>query len=224
MLSTSIIPLVLSCLALAVSADRTESATSISFKDTIKLPGASSDASLAGLGVRVKKIGPVKAKVYALGIYVDEKAAVKDLDRYKDEDDLTKNDGFYRDAKTSAFEKTLVLKMARTVGTEKMVSALSESVKPRMSGGLSALSDFEAMLLAAVSKEGAAKKGLQFGFVCKDDSLCISINGKDTGTIKSAPLRTALLDVYLGKGEVSPGAKKDFAAGIKVRPQTMLLH
>lgn len=40
------------------------------------------------------------------------------------------------------------------------------------------------MLLKAVGKEGAAKKGMQFGFVCKPGALCVSINGKDAGTIK----------------------------------------
>lgn len=40
------------------------------------------------------------------------------------------------------------------------------------------------VLLEAVGKEGAAKKGMQFGFVCKPGALCVSINGKDAGTIK----------------------------------------
>lgn len=40
------------------------------------------------------------------------------------------------------------------------------------------------ILLKAVSKEGAAKKGMQFGFVCKPGALCVSVNGKDAGTVK----------------------------------------
>lgn len=40
------------------------------------------------------------------------------------------------------------------------------------------------MLLKAVGKEGAAKKGMQFGFVCKPGALCVSVNGKDAGTVR----------------------------------------
>ena len=40
------------------------------------------------------------------------------------------------------------------------------------------------ILLKAVGKEGAAKAGMQFGFVCKPGALCVSVNGKDAGTVK----------------------------------------
>ncbi|CAN0111628.1 unnamed protein product [Hapterophycus canaliculatus] len=139
-----------------------------------------------GTGVRVKKIGPAGVKVYAVGLYVDEKAASKDLDAHRGEDGeaLGKNEGFFARVAKSNFEKTMVLKMAREVGTEKMVSALAESVKPRMSGSKKSLETFQDLLLTAVGKEGAAKKGMQFGFVCKPGALCVSVNGKDAGTIK----------------------------------------
>ena len=39
--------------------------------------------SLMGTGVRVKKIGPAGVKVYAVGLYVEEKGAVKELDAHK---------------------------------------------------------------------------------------------------------------------------------------------
>lgn len=35
--------------------------------------------SLAGVGVRVKQIGPIKAKVYAIGVYVDKVSVIKSL-------------------------------------------------------------------------------------------------------------------------------------------------
>jgi hypothetical protein len=47
------------------SADVKESSTGISFAESIKLPGASCAAKLAGLGPRVKKIGPAAVKVRA---------------------------------------------------------------------------------------------------------------------------------------------------------------
>lgn len=198
-----------------VLADVTEKATKISFREKFSLPGGS-QGSLMGTGVRVKKIGPAGVKVYAVGLYVDEKGAMKELDAHKGEnaDSLAKNEAFFSKAAKAKFEKTMVLKMAREVGTEKMVSALAESVKPRMSGSTKPLATFQDMLLKAVGKEGAAKKGMQFGFVCKPGALCVSVNGKDAGTVKSDNLSRAMVDVYLGKKAVSPGAKKEFAAGV----------
>eukprot|EP00752_Nemacystus_decipiens_P006542 g5893.t1 len=196
-------------------ADVKEKATSISFRERIKLPGGSASA-LMGTGVRVKKIGPAGVKVYAVGLYVEEKGAIKELERHKGEDgdSLGKNEGFFSRVSKSKFEKTMVLKMAREVGTEKMVSALAESVRPRVSGSSKPVDNFQEILLKAVGKEGAAKKGMQLGFVCKPGALCVSVNGKDAGTVKSGPLSSAMVDIYLGKKAVSPGARKAFATGI----------
>lgn len=203
---------------LAVSAalvDIKEAASGILFKGAIKLPGASSENQLLGTGIRVKKIGPVKVNVYAVGIYADAGKATSELSKYSSAADLSKNAGFYQDSITSPFEKTLVLKMARKVGTETMVEALTDAVKPRMGGaGQQQLADFQSMLLSAVSKQGAAVKGMQFGFVCKPGNVCVSIDGKEAGSIASDQLRNSLLDVYLGSDSVSPPAKQSFAAGI----------
>lgn len=40
-------------------------------------------SSLAGTGVRVKKIGPAAVKVYAVGLYVDPKGAASELSNYR---------------------------------------------------------------------------------------------------------------------------------------------
>ncbi|KAG5188908.1 chalcone isomerase [Tribonema minus] len=212
-----ILALLLSAFAAVTLADVKEHATGISFKDTLKLPGASTAGSLAGTGVRVKKIGPAAFKVYAVGMYVDSAKARSELSKHSSTESraLSKSDAFFKDARSASFEKTLVLKMARKVGAEKMVNALAESVKPRLApGGDAALEEFQTVLLDAVTKEGAANKGMQFGFVCKPGSLCVSIDGKTAGTINSEQLRSAMLDVYLGKDAVSPGAKTSFAEGM----------
>ncbi|CAN0038092.1 unnamed protein product [Ascophyllum nodosum] len=196
-------------------ADVAERATKISFKDKVSLPGGG-QSSLMGTGVRVKKFGPMAVNVYAVGLYVDEKEAESELATHKGEDAdfLGKNEGFFSRVVKSKFQKTLVLKMAREVGSEKMVSALAESVKPRMSGSKETLDTFQDILLEAMSTEGAAKKGMEFGFVCKPGELCVSINGKSAGTINSGPLSSAMVNVYLDKNAVSPAARKDFASGV----------
>ncbi|CAM9728542.1 unnamed protein product, partial [Ectocarpus sp. 13 AM-2016] len=89
-------------------ADVTERATKIAFREKVSLPGGGG-SSLMGTGVRVKKIGPAGVKVYAVGLYVDEKAAAKELEVHKGEDGETlgKNDGFFARVAKSNFEKTM---------------------------------------------------------------------------------------------------------------------
>ena len=38
---------------------------------------------LAGVGARIKQIGPIKAKVYAAGLYLDKNAATKAVEKLK---------------------------------------------------------------------------------------------------------------------------------------------
>lgn len=70
-----------------------------------------------GTGVRVKKIGPIAAKVYAVGVYADSSKAASELASYSASgaDALAKNDVFYKDAKAASFEKTLVSSMRISV-------------------------------------------------------------------------------------------------------------
>jgi len=71
-------------LALALpSRGAVDVATGIEFPNRITdkdFPGVG-DGTLAGTGVRVKKIGPVAVKVYAVGLYVDQRAVQSSLNR-----------------------------------------------------------------------------------------------------------------------------------------------
>jgi len=108
--------------------------------------------------------GPVSAKVYAAGLYVDKPSASALLKALaqgsKSVDDLAKSTQFEDTLSKGSFRKSVVLKMARTVGCDTMVSALADALKPRIGGGSSgALAKFESILLDGL-KDGGAKNNM----------------------------------------------------------------
>lgn len=209
---------ILASFALTASA-MTEPATGIDFAARVsdnELPGAGTDARIAGTGVRVKKIGPISAKVYAVGLYVDERAVQSQLKSFEafPEESLVGSKAFYKAVRKAPFDKIFQLKMARTVGAEKMVNALAESVKPRMKGEYGALSQFQELLSAGLSG-GSCTKNTAFGFAATNKGkLVVSINGKERGVVASKELCDALTDTYIGEAAVSPDAKKSFGRGL----------
>ena len=100
-----------------------ESATKHAYKETSNF--GLQKLSLAGTGVRVKQIGPIAAKVYSAGVYLDKGAISAKCKGLKEFDDVLVD---------SSSSKTIVLRMARSVAAETMVSAIGESVRPRMKG------------------------------------------------------------------------------------------
>ena len=111
------------------------------------------------------------------------------------------------------FDKNVVLKMARTVGSEKMVDALAESLKPRMAGGGGdALDQFQSILLKGLSN--GAKNNMVLSFKASGGSMQVSIDGKSFGNISSKPLCDAFMGIYVDGKCVSPGLKKDIASNI----------
>ena len=106
-----------------IVADVVESATKHAYKETSNF--GLQKLSLAGTGVRVKQIGPIAAKVYSAGVYLDKGAISAKCKGLKEFDDVLVD---------SSSSKTIVLRMARSVAAETMVSAIGESVRPRMKG------------------------------------------------------------------------------------------
>lgn len=167
--------------------------------------------SLAGVGVRIKKLGPVALKIYAAGVYVDKAVAVlkgKSI-AANTLQDLSKSTEFDDMLISSAFEKSVVLKMVRKVTGEKMSSALADSVKPRMNGqDQSALTMFQSILSSSL-KNGLTEEtvlGFRSGTGGK---LSVLVNGANCGDIQSPVLCKALMDVYLGGSPVSPQLKSN---------------
>lgn len=101
------------------------------------------------------------------------------------------------------------------MGADKLVNALAESVKPRLSkGSEAALAQFQEVLLAGL-KGGEAETGKQFGFgIHGGNKLVVTINGKKQGEIASAPLARAMLRTYLDDKAVSQDLKESVATGV----------
>ena len=169
-------------------------------------------ADLAGVGVRVKTIGPVKAKVYSAGLYAPKGAVVSKCKGIKCDSasSLAKSKDFENVFVKPGFEKTIKLRMARTVGAEKMVDAISDSLSPRLNGkDPKALDRFKEILLDGL-KDGGAKNDMVFSFKC-GKKLSIGINGKHRGDIGSPALANAFTAVYMDSNSVSPALKNDVA-------------
>lgn len=203
----NILSILLALTALINAAVIKEQSTGLSFNTKDRF------SDLVGVGVRVKVIGPIKAKVYATGIYAPRgqvSSKCKGIS-CKDSNDLAKSKAFSNAFVKSSFEKNIVLKMARTVGSEKMVDAIADAVKPRMKGKDSgALEKFQSILLNSLGEDGA-KNNMVLGFRTSGKKLSVSINGKHKGDISSSPLCEAFVGVYMDDKSVSPALVSDCA-------------
>jgi len=129
------------------------------------------------------------------------------------EETLLGSKAFFKAIRKAPFEKCFMLKMARTVGSDKMVNALADSIKPRMKNEMEALTEFQGLLSAGL-KGGSCTKNTAFGFAASKGKLVVSINGKEEGTVNSRELCDAFTDTYIGDNAVSPDAKSNFAKGL----------
>uniref|UniRef100_A0A7S0Q024 Chalcone isomerase domain-containing protein n=1 Tax=Coccolithus braarudii TaxID=221442 RepID=A0A7S0Q024_9EUKA len=189
---------------------RVEPATKVGFKDSLN------GQPLVGVGVRKK--GPIK--VYGIGMYVDAMGSKMSLSKYKQHESALKLPASFFEDILGGFGKTLVLKMVYGVSKEKMAGALAESIKPRMTGGLAAVSEFEQMLMDGCethAKDGRACAGTEFQFGVRGSSLGVHVNGKKVGTINSKPLCRALLKCYFDSKSVAPALKSTSAEGLLER-------
>ncbi|KAG8466300.1 hypothetical protein KFE25_002056 [Diacronema lutheri] len=191
-------------LATVVSAAK-DSATGIVFPDTY------AGSKLAGLGTRYK--GPLK--IYSAAVYVSPSAAKFKLGKFKGvAPDAVKKD-FFEALVSSSAAKVIVLKMAMGISKEKLASALSDSVRPRMGGGdLDAVPKFAGAILSGFQPDGKAASGTELAFGLQGSSMCITVNGKKCGTVKSAKLVDALLKCYMDDKAVSPALKRSCAQGV----------
>ena len=198
-------------LILTVSHARKEAVTGKFFPDKDGMIGP----ELAGVGVRVKTIGPVKAKVYAAGMYMARgkaTGACKGIE-CKSAKELADSTSFGNAISHKVQDWSIILKMVRSVGQEKMVAAVADSVKPRLKGDAGALSKFESILASGLGADGA-KDGMELGFRASGGKMTISINGKNKGSISSKPLCKAFMGVYIDGKCVAPSLKQSVADSI----------
>jgi hypothetical protein len=91
----------------------------------VSFPARVGDMSLLGVGLRVRSIAFVKAKVYAIALYVSDGALAGPLARHKGR---TTTPEFYRDLVWGDFEKQVTLKFTRDVGQDRIQEAMREAL------------------------------------------------------------------------------------------------
>mmetsp|Transcript_25025 Transcript_25025/g.32483 ORF Transcript_25025/g.32483 Transcript_25025/m.32483 type:complete len:149 (+) Transcript_25025:239-685(+) len=141
-------------------------------------------------------------------MYMNEKAALSDVADYASK---KADSGFFRALRKGSSDKKVVLKMARTVGSETMANALAESIKPRMSSDVGAVETFQDVLLKGLADDGSATKGMEFDFGTSSGKLTVQINGKKIGEVPSNALCDAFVETYLDDDAVSPTLKDSIA-------------
>ncbi|KAL3161040.1 hypothetical protein ABBQ38_009423 [Trebouxia sp. C0009 RCD-2024] len=173
---------------------------------------------LTGFGVRNKKLmGMKNIKVYAVGLYVDPKAA-KNLLNSK-QAGISAKSGIPEQAifddlvKSNDVEKSLRMVISfGGVNQKNFWSALQERLEPPMkkAGDVGPMQEFGALF-----DDIKFKKGLQLNFTSgKDGALITQVDNKQVGIVKSPLLTRTLFDVYLGRDPVSPGAKESIGRGL----------
>jgi hypothetical protein len=89
--------------------------------------------TLLGAGLRVKKIAFVKAKVYAVGLYVGDDALAGPLAAHRGK---TTDAAFFKDLVWGDFPKELVLHFVRDVGQGRIQDAMREALEGAAKGPL----------------------------------------------------------------------------------------
>ncbi|GHP02855.1 hypothetical protein PPROV_000161000 [Pycnococcus provasolii] len=172
-----------------------EPSTGVEFDGTVE------GLKCVGAGVRVKKIGPVRVKVYAVALYVDANGA------------KAANDA--ENLMTGSYERKVVVKLVRNVKADTFWGALADALRPRMGAKAFEGSEASKKLKDFFHEAGKLENGSAVTLHWKKPSeLCVGANGKKV-SIASKELATALFDVYLGKDPVSPPALKSFKEGIQ---------
>lgn len=100
--------------------------------EQVKEPGSgvvfdtkSGDMSLLGVGLRIKKIAFISAKVYAIGFYVSDSALAGPLAAHKGK---PASEALYQDLIWGDFPKKVVLKFTRDVGQGRIQEAMREAL------------------------------------------------------------------------------------------------
>ena len=95
--------------------------------------------------------------------------------------------------------------MVYSVTTEKIASAIGDSVRPRYSGWPNGIDELESLIIDGVNKVGGqASKGTTFRFDCTSDGVSVSVNDSQQGTVAFDRLGSSFVDVFMDDNAVSP--------------------
>lgn len=183
---------------------------------------------LCGMGVRAKKKFFMSFKVYALGFYLDEdaalpalKAAAGDLSVKKLEDSEAFRKALLAGGE-KAFGRSVRLVMVRDVDADTMAEAFEDSLWPRMKDATEAGEEREAAEAALArfrgffEKEAEEDQVMDFSWL-PGGKLKAVVDGKPFPLVENEALCRALFDVYLGEDPISDKAKTNIFTSLHAR-------
>lgn len=194
-----------------------EEETGIAFARTLEAAGGGTH-TLVGTGVREKTVFNVN--VYAIGYYVDVKAAVAALGKYQElkAERIEKNKEFAQSILTADYGKTIRLVLARDVDAEDMREAFEDQLQPRLKAK-SKPEDLEQTQKLMAAFRGYFGENMKEGdsvvFTWQPGGkLHTTVNGVEKAALESHTLCWALFDVYLGPDAISTSARNNFLRGL----------
>jgi hypothetical protein len=202
-----------------------EPSTDVEFPVRLTVVDKKTTHELAGMGVRVKKKFFMKFKVYAVGFYIDEKAALPvlrksaaDLSVKKLED----SKDFRKALLSDKFGKTVRLVMVRDVDADTMAEAFEDSLWPRMKARTKETKDRTAAKAALdkfrgfFEKEAEEDQVMDFTWV-PGGKLYAVVDGKKFPVVQNEALCWALFDIYLGDDPISDDAKTNIFGALRAK-------
>jgi hypothetical protein len=166
---------------------------------------------------RTKRIAGIKnLDVYALALYVDERAARSALARKfqgRSRDEVASSQALFDElARAPGVEKTLVLVITSGLVNR---SNFLDTMDQRLVGPLAAARDAASLAAFRSQFDGVEfRRGLRIAFNFAGGRVTTRAAGKEVGAISSRALQTAMLDAYLGGDPVSKEAKAAFGRGL----------
>ena len=162
----------------------------------VRFPVASDGHTLLGLGLRVKKIAFIKAKVYVVALYVSDAALSGPLAAQRGR---PASPELYRELVAGDFDKRLVLRFTRDLGREKIQDAMREALVDRTDAKL--LDQFVSYFPELKQGQEAVLRWVPGG------TLDVTMAGQPRPPIASKDFASALYGLYLGDRPLQPDIK-----------------
>uniref|UniRef100_A0A7S2S0W0 Chalcone-flavonone isomerase family protein n=1 Tax=Rhizochromulina marina TaxID=1034831 RepID=A0A7S2S0W0_9STRA len=189
-----------------------EATTGITLPGQLDFPGADGKPLLMcglGCGPRLKKIGPLNVKVYAIGLYV-EAGAAKALEPFKsDSSSPALFEALFDQEKF--FVRKVLLTFARGVSSKQVTDAIAENLKAHLDEKI--LEKFGTTLASGIGKSLDKGESIFFAWTAPE-SLVIGVRGKATGELSHPKLPYILFRGFLGPNTPIPPLRSSTAQGL----------
>lgn len=189
------LPWALAAASLSWSQDVAEPRTGVRF--AVKRGGD----TLLGIGLRVKKVAFIKAKVYVVGLYVSDAALGGPLAAHRGK---PRTPDFFNDLVWGDFEKRLALRFVRDVGRDQIQNAMREALAQRTEPRL--LEQF-------VGSFAELKEGQECLLSwAPGGSLVVTMAGEARPPIADKAFAAAVFGLYLGERPLQEDIKQGLVA------------